>query len=82
VTCPTRKAFIANLRLVDDYTADGAFDSVDLSKIFGKIFPCTYYVKVVDGAFVPQFGGKRVCARAVIDHGKIRKIKPAELEGV
>ena len=29
--CPTREAFIANLRLVDDYDGGGAFDPVDLS---------------------------------------------------
>ena len=80
--CPTRKAFIANLRLVDDYSADGAFDPVDFSKAFGKIFPCTYYVRVENGKFVPQFDGKRICARAVIDHGKLRKLQPSELQGV
>ena len=47
--CPTREAFIANLRLVDDYDGGGAFDPVDLSAGFGDEFPCVYYVEVKDG---------------------------------
>jgi hypothetical protein len=34
VNCPTRKAFITNLRLVDDYTADGWFEPIDVSEVY------------------------------------------------
>ena len=63
--CPTREAFIANLRLVDDYDGGGAFDPVDLSEGFGEEFPCVYYVKVEDGAFVPQFDGEAFCGEPI-----------------
>jgi branched-chain amino acid transport system substrate-binding protein len=59
--CPTREAFIANLRLVDDYDGGGAFDPVDLSEGFGEEFPCVYYVEVKDGAFEPQYDGEAFC---------------------
>jgi branched-chain amino acid transport system substrate-binding protein len=61
LNCPTRKAFITNLRVDDSYDGGGAFDPVDLSKGFGQEFRCVYYVKVVNGAFVPQFDGKAFC---------------------
>lgn len=61
VGCPTREAFIANLRLVDDYDGGGAFAPVDLSEGFGDDFLCAYYVKVEGGAFVPQFDGEPFC---------------------
>jgi branched-chain amino acid transport system substrate-binding protein len=61
VNCPTREAFIANLRLVDEYDGGGAFDPVDLSEGFGEEFRCIYYVKVEGGAFVPQFDGEAYC---------------------
>jgi branched-chain amino acid transport system substrate-binding protein len=65
VACPTRKAFIANLRLEHAYTGDGAFDPVDLEKGFGNEFACAYYVKVVDKKFVPQFDGKEQCGKPI-----------------
>jgi ABC-type branched-subunit amino acid transport system substrate-binding protein len=65
VSCPTRKAFIANLRLEHAYTGAGAFDPVDLEKGFGNEFACAYYVKVVNQKFVPQFGGKRQCGKPI-----------------
>jgi branched-chain amino acid transport system substrate-binding protein len=61
VGCPTRKAFIANLRLVDDYDGGGAFDPVDLSADYGQEFRCVYYVQVVQKKFVPQNDGKAFC---------------------
>ena len=61
VSCPTRKAFISNLRLEHAYTGGGAFDPVDLQAGFGKEFACAYYVKVVNKKFVPQFGGAQQC---------------------
>ena len=65
VNCPTRENFINNLRLVHEYTGGGAFDPVDLSASFGKGFQCTYYTKVVDKKFVPQFDGKAVCGEPI-----------------
>ncbi len=61
VSCPTRKAFINNLRLVTDWTADGAFDPVNLTTSFGKQFQCVFYVRVTKAKFVPLFGGKQFC---------------------
>lgn len=65
VECPTRKAFIANLRLLKDYTANGAFDPIDFVSGWGKEFQCAYYVKVVDKKFVPQFDGKAFCGKEI-----------------
>ena len=50
---------------MDDYDGGGAFDPVDLSDDFGDEFPCVYYVKVKDGAFVPQFDGKAFCGEPI-----------------
>jgi Periplasmic binding protein len=63
IKCPTRKAFINNLRLEKGYTADGAFDPVDFAKDFGKQCQCVYYVKVENKKFVPLFGGKQFCGK-------------------
>jgi ABC-type branched-subunit amino acid transport system substrate-binding protein len=65
VGCPTREAFITNLRLVDDYDGGGAFAPVDLSEGFGEEFPCSYYVQVVNGAFEPLFDGEPFCGERV-----------------
>ncbi len=80
VTCPTRKAFINNLRLVKGYTGDGFFDdpqtTIDFAKVYGKPFQCVYYVHVENKAFVPQFGGKPFCAKQLITDNKITKVVP------
>jgi branched-chain amino acid transport system substrate-binding protein len=78
VSCPTRKAFINNLRLEKGWTANGAFAPIDFSEIFGRPFYCTYYVQVQNGAFVPVFGGQPVCANAVINGNKVTKLTPAQ----
>jgi hypothetical protein len=65
VACPTRKAFIANLRLEHAYTGGGAFDPVDLQAEFGKEFRCTYYVRVENAKFVPLFDGKQQCGNPI-----------------
>jgi len=65
VECPTREAFIANLRLVDGYDGGGAFDPVDLSENFGDEFPCAYYVQVTNGAFTPLFDGEAFCGEPI-----------------
>jgi ABC-type branched-subunit amino acid transport system substrate-binding protein len=61
VACPTREAFITNLRLIDDYTANGAFDPVNFRDLWGEPFPCAYYVQVRDGGFEPLFDGEAFC---------------------
>lgn len=62
IECPTRDAFITNLRLVDDYDADELLGPpVDFSEHFGKPGTCIYYVQVKNGEFVPQFGGEPLC---------------------
>lgn len=62
VECPTREAFINNLRLVDDYDAGGWLDPpTDFSADFGVQYKCVYYVHVENGAFVPQFDGQPSC---------------------
>jgi ABC-type branched-subunit amino acid transport system substrate-binding protein len=65
VNCPTRENFINNLRLVHDWTANGAFDPVDLTTSFGHTFLCSYYVRVEGGKFVPQFDQKAVCGEPI-----------------
>jgi len=79
--CPTRKAFINNLRLVEDYTGDGFFDDpetkIAFAEVFGKPFLCVYYVHVENKQFVPQFDGKPFCAKQLITDNKITKVVPA-----
>jgi hypothetical protein len=80
VSCPTRKAFINNLRLEKGYTGDGFFDdpqtTVDFSKVYGHPFDCVYYVHVENKQFVPQFNGKPFCAKLHITDNKITKLVP------
>jgi branched-chain amino acid transport system substrate-binding protein len=78
LSCPTRKAFITNLRLEKGWTAHGAFAPISFSNIFGRPFYCVYYVQVQNGAFVPQFDGKPFCATGVIENNKLTKLTPAE----
>lgn len=77
-SCPTRKGFIANLRLEKNWSAHGAFAPIDFATIFGRPFYCTYYVQVQNGAFVPSFNGKPVCASEVISGKKVTKLTPAQ----
>jgi branched-chain amino acid transport system substrate-binding protein len=76
VSCPTRKAFINNLRIEKGYTADGFFADMPISfaKVYGHPFQCVYYVHVENKAFVPQFGGKPFCAKQLITDNKITKV--------
>jgi ABC-type branched-subunit amino acid transport system substrate-binding protein len=78
VDCPTRKAFINNLRMQKGYDAGGAFIPVDRAETFGRIFYCVYYVQVQNKQFVPVFGGKPFCAKQVFENGKPRKLSKAE----
>jgi branched-chain amino acid transport system substrate-binding protein len=78
VGCPTRKAFITNLRLEEDYDAGGAFVPVDYAEIFGRPFYCVYYVQIQGGEFVPVNEGEPICATKVFEDGKARKLSKAE----
>jgi branched-chain amino acid transport system substrate-binding protein len=59
--CPTQKAFINNLRLVKNYTADGFFDPIDFQVVYNKPFQCVYYVQITQQKFVPAFNGEPIC---------------------
>jgi branched-chain amino acid transport system substrate-binding protein len=78
VGCPTRKAFINNLRLQKGYDAGGAFIPVDRAESFGRIFYCVFYVQVQNQQFVPAFDGKPICAKQLFEDGKARKLTKAE----
>jgi branched-chain amino acid transport system substrate-binding protein len=77
LSCPTRKAFINNLRIEKGYTGNGFFDdpdtTIDFAKVFNKPFTCVYYVHVESGAFVPQFNGKPFCAKQLFKNNKTLK---------
>jgi branched-chain amino acid transport system substrate-binding protein len=78
VGCPTRKAFINNLRLVKDYDAGGSYIPVDYAEIFGRIFYCVYYVQVVNQEFVPVFDGEPFCAKRLFKGNKVKKLSKAD----
>lgn len=75
VNCPTRKAFIANLRLQDDYAPNGWFDPTDLVDVFGQPLICVYTLQAQTATktFVPQFGGQEVCAKKRYVNNKLAK---------
>jgi branched-chain amino acid transport system substrate-binding protein len=75
VSCPTRKAFINNLRLLKGYTGDGFFDDkpINFSEVFNKPFTCVHYVHVENKQFVPQFDGKPFCAKQLFKNNKTLK---------
>ena len=54
--CPTREAFITNLRQVTDYDANGMLDPpIDYSTALGTPFLlCTHFVTVENGEFVSE----------------------------
>jgi ABC-type branched-subunit amino acid transport system substrate-binding protein len=78
VDCPTRKAFINNLRLEKGYDADGAFVPVDYAEIFGRPFYCVYYVQIQNQEFVPVNDGEPICATRIFEDGKGKKLSKAE----
>jgi len=69
--CPTRKAFINNLRMVKGYTADGMFPPMNFADVYNRPFFCAYYIHVVNHQFVPEFGGKQFCGKKEIVNNKI-----------
>jgi ABC-type branched-subunit amino acid transport system substrate-binding protein len=73
VTCPTRAAFINNLRMVKNYDAGGFVDPINFADVFGKAYLCNYFVQVQNKAFAPLYNGKPLCAASVIDNGKVKK---------
>jgi branched-chain amino acid transport system substrate-binding protein len=75
VSCPTRKAFINNLRLEKGYTGNGFFDDlpINFSEVYNKAFTCVHYVHVENKQFVPQFNGKPFCAKQLFKNNKTLK---------
>jgi branched-chain amino acid transport system substrate-binding protein len=75
VACPTRKAFINNLRLLKGYTGDGFFDDnpINFAEVYNKPFTCVHYVHVENKQFVPQFDGKPFCAKQLFKDNKALK---------
>jgi branched-chain amino acid transport system substrate-binding protein len=76
VSCPTRKAFINNLRMVKGYTADGWFPPLNFADVYNRPFFCAYYLHVENKQFVPQFGGKQFCGKKEIVNNKILQSIP------
>jgi hypothetical protein len=66
-SCPTRHAFIAQLRKVKDYTADGLLPPTDFGALFGKMPLCFFYVQVHDSHFEPV-GSKPYCGVLLKDY--------------
>jgi len=66
-SCPTRDAFIENLRKVKDYTADGLLPRTDFGALFGKMPLCFFYVQLHNSHFVPV-GDKPFCGVLLKDY--------------
>jgi ABC-type branched-subunit amino acid transport system substrate-binding protein len=60
--CPTRAAFVTNLRLVTNYTADGLVPPTDFGPIFGKTPLCYWMLQIHDSRFVPV-SDRPLCGR-------------------
>ena len=74
LSCPTRKAFINNLRLVKGYTANGFFDDPETTRLRRRLRPAVHLRVLRPGGnkqFVPQFDGKQFCGKKVITDNKI-----------
>ena len=67
VGCPTRAAFIKNLRRVRNYDADGLLPPTDFSAVFGKMPLCFYYLRLHVSHFVPQ-GDRPFCGVLLKDY--------------
>jgi branched-chain amino acid transport system substrate-binding protein len=67
VECPTREAFIENLRQVHDFDAGGLLNpAVDFAESFGQPYGmCFHYVKVEGGEFVPVTDGEAICGEVI-----------------
>jgi len=78
ISCPTRKAFINNLRLQKGYDAGGMFLPVDYAEIFGRPFYCVYYVQIQNQQFVPMNDGEPICSTKLFQDGKVKKLSKAD----
>jgi branched-chain amino acid transport system substrate-binding protein len=65
--CPTRAAFIQNLRQVKGYTADGLLPPTDFSQVFGEMPTCYWEVRIHDSQFVPV-GAQPYCGVLLKDY--------------
>jgi ABC-type branched-subunit amino acid transport system substrate-binding protein len=63
ISCPTRAAWINNLRLEKAYTAGGFFPATNLAQVFGKQAACAFIVQVQGGKWVPALDSKELCAK-------------------
>jgi branched-chain amino acid transport system substrate-binding protein len=65
--CPTRKAFISNLRNVTSYTAHGFFNPpINIKTVFGQEYGrCLHFVTVKNQKYVPQTNGKAICGKVI-----------------
>ena len=52
--CPTRTAFISNLRKVKDYTADGLLPPTNFSTVFGQMPLCYWELEIHPNGFTPS----------------------------
>jgi branched-chain amino acid transport system substrate-binding protein len=52
--CPTRAAFISNLRKVKGYTADGLLPPTDFSTVFGHMPLCYWELEIHPNGFTPS----------------------------
>ncbi len=80
VDCPTRAAFIKNLRKEKNYTGGGAFHPVDFAKVFNKPILCVYYVQVENAAFKTLFDGEPFCPKGLLVDGKFKKLTAKQIK--
>jgi branched-chain amino acid transport system substrate-binding protein len=65
--CPTRRAFMANLRQVKDYTGDGLLPPTDFGAVFGKMPLCSWVLQLHNSQFVPV-DGQPICGVLLKDY--------------
>ena len=53
-SCPTRAAFISNLRKVKNYTADGLLPPTNFSAVFGQMPLCYWELEIHASGFTPS----------------------------
>ncbi|HMG40476.1 MAG TPA: ABC transporter substrate-binding protein [Acidimicrobiales bacterium] len=65
--CPTREAFVENLRQVDDYDAGGVLNpALDFEEGFAQpLLRCLHFVRIEGGEFVPLTEGEALCGDVV-----------------
>lgn len=65
--CPTRAAFIHNLRMVKGYTAGGLLPPINFSAVFGQEPLCYWEVEFLNGKLVPT-GSQPYCGVLLKDY--------------